>query len=208
MLTAVCVGASLGPDIDHPNATVTRSTGLLLHETARGMSAAARKATSTSRDQFAFRKAASRGMDPDHRALTHTAVFGVGVSGFVFVLAQVPFGGAAVAAACVLAGRTLLRDKWRFALLGAALAVLLAGHDVLHDPQQVALAFLGGWISHLLADGCTTAGVPMLWPVKVRGRRWWRVRILGSWLRSGESKEVVAAIGVAAFLNIPYLMNR
>jgi membrane-bound metal-dependent hydrolase YbcI (DUF457 family) len=48
----------------------------------------------------------------------------------------------------------------------------------------LALAGLAGWawlgipagagaLSHLLGDACTKYGVPLVWPVKVRGQRWY-----------------------------------
>ena len=57
-------------------------------------------------------------------------------------------------------------------VLGAipAAVLALAGH-----PE---LAWLGlpvgvGALSHVLTDGLTFYGTPMLWPIKIRGRRWY-----------------------------------
>lgn len=33
-----------------------------------------------------------------------------------------------------------------------------------------------GWILHLLGDMLTVAGVPVLWPLKHKGKRWWNFR--------------------------------
>lgn len=42
----------------------------------------------------------------------------------------------------------------------------------------VGVAVFLGWMSHLLSDACTCAGVPLLWPLPVRGRRWHPVGFL------------------------------
>lgn len=44
-------------------------------------------------------------------------------------------------------------------------------------PGTFALVVSGAWTSHLVLDATTKAGVPLLWPLKIRGRRWYRVRL-------------------------------
>lgn len=39
----------------------------------------------------------------------------------------------------------------------------------------VGVAVFAGWMSHLLSDACTRAGVPLLWPIKLTG--WRRLQI-------------------------------
>jgi len=34
-----------------------------------------------------------------------------------------------------------------------------------------------GWFIHLLGDAITKMGVPMAWPIKIRGHRWWDVSL-------------------------------
>ena len=41
--------------------------------------------------------------------------------------------------------------------------------------------------------------------MKVRGARWYRVRLLGRFITSGERKDYVAALGVALVMNLPLL---
>ncbi|MER6610241.1 metal-dependent hydrolase [Streptomyces sp. NPDC000927] len=49
------------------------------------------------------------------------------------------------------------------------------------------LAVFMGWMSQVLSDGCTSMGVPLLWPLKVKGRRWYMVSFMR--LRSGASSD-------------------
>jgi membrane-bound metal-dependent hydrolase YbcI (DUF457 family) len=35
-----------------------------------------------------------------------------------------------------------------------------------------------GWLTHLAGDACTEQGVPLWWPLRVRGQRW---RMVGLW---------------------------
>ena len=48
---------------------------------------------------------------------------------------------------------------------------------MVHPPSAVTVgvAVGAGALSHDLLDGCTTMGVPLLWPLKLRGMRWRRL---------------------------------
>lgn len=78
-------------------------------------------------------------------------------------------------------GRTFDPDHRGLTHTGAA--ALLAGvacgwlADFLGAPWQIGVAVFLGWMSHLLSDACTRAGVPLLWPLPVRG---WRIRAAGA----------------------------
>lgn len=39
------------------------------------------------------------------------------------------------------------------------------------------IAVTFGWFMHILGDLITKLGVPLLWPIKIRGRRWWNVAL-------------------------------
>lgn len=94
-------------------------------------------------------------------------------------------------------GRTFDPDHRGLTHTGAAAVVvgLACGWlaDFLGAPWQLGVAVFLGWMSHLLSDACTRAGVPLLWPLKVSGwrkleaagaqwtptrRRWHRVRLM------------------------------
>lgn len=46
------------------------------------------------------------------------------------------------------------------------------------DYTIIGIAFGAGWLIHELGDMCTTAGVPVLFPLPIRGHLWWNVRLL------------------------------
>jgi membrane-bound metal-dependent hydrolase YbcI (DUF457 family) len=206
VLTAISAGFSLGPDIDHPHSTVSQAAGRPVHDLAHGLSTAARNILATGRDRRRFAQAKLRGFDPSHRSLTHTLVFSVGVITMVYGVAHSSVVTAVVAALCVAACRKLAPRRWQNAILGAAASMLFFGVYSAPSPEHAALAAGAGWISHLIADACTTAGVPLLWPLRIKGCFWWRIRILGGWLKSGERKEYVAAFGVVVVMNLPHLV--
>jgi len=203
VLTVISAGFALGPDIDHPNSTISRALGRPVHELLHGMSTAARTVLASPMDRIRFQAAEHRGIDPSHRSLTHTLIFSVAMGGLAYLVGHSAMAVAVMAAVCMAVCRKLVPRVSQFAFWGGALAVLALGAYTTLSPRQVALAAAAGWFSHVVADACTTAGVPVLWPLKVKGRRWWRFRPLGSWLKSGESKEMLAAIGVALVMNIP-----
>lgn len=204
VLTAICAGFSLGPDIDHSNSTITRALGKPVHELVHGLATAVRTVVSTGTDRRRFAAARLRHIDPSHRGLTHTLVFSAAVAALAYLVGHSTLATAIMAAGCVAVCRKLVPRLSQFAFWGGALAMLAFGAYAHIPPGHVALAACAGWISHLFADACTTAGVPALWPLKINGRYWWRIRLLGGWLRSGESKEYVAAFGVVLIMNLPH----
>lgn len=204
-LTVVAAGFSLGPDIDHPNATITRAAGQTLHLVSTHMSAVARNVTSTGLDEERFAVAAERGIDPNHRSLTHTLVFAVAMAGGAYAAAHLPFLCALLMGLCAASVYPMFPRRMRPFILGAALAVGVFGYQISPDPDHVALAAAAGWVSHVVADACTRAGVPLLWPVKIKSRRWYRFRLLGTWITVGESREYAGALLVVAAMNVPVL---
>lgn len=55
-----------------------------------------------------------------------------------------------------------------------------------------------GIFSHILADACTKAGVPLAWPLMVREQRWHRLRLPGArHMKSGSPLEWIPGCGVA-----------
>ncbi len=123
--------AALGPDIDHPNSTATRSLGQLPHRLVKRLAIKVYAATRTSQD------------DPvtdGHRGLTHTLVCAVVVGVLAGIVAH-----------------TLIGWWW-----GGAATV-------------VGCAVTIGWAVGAAGDALTRRGVPLLWPLRIRGRRWWDV---------------------------------
>lgn len=200
VLSLVAAAASLGPDIDHPNATATKALGSAAHKAVHGLSKATRMATSTRTDRSKAAHWESLGRDPDHRGLTHTGV-SAGVIGIAaFFVAVLPLGDALLALG---AGWMVGHVVRRFAAAGCAAAGAVLGFMISVPAWMMALAIAGGWLSHVLADACTKAGVPLKWPMRHKGRRWGHTKLMGDHLASGSSGEWVVAVAIVSILAFP-----
>ncbi|MER6605824.1 metal-dependent hydrolase [Streptomyces sp. NPDC000927] len=234
-MAVISAGFSLGPDIDHPKSTISQALPHVAHRTMHGLSGAAR-IISTERDRrdFAFwarPRMDSAPRDANHRTVTHTLVSALAVGIIATAVSLVPHGSVLLAAFAAFIARRLMprciRDRRltanpasrgdgpsgnscvgrlpKWSLVVPAVAGAAAWMADLHPVLAGSAAGLG-WLSHVIADGCTKFGVPLMWPLKVRGKRWWRFRFLGSRLECGASGEWLAASGVAAiFVAVPYI---
>ncbi|MGW7319451.1 metal-dependent hydrolase [Streptomyces sp. NPDC054865] len=193
---AVCAGAALLPDIDHPSSTVARTFGpasaALSHLVDR-VSTAVYNATRTARE------APRTG---GHRTLTHTGVFAAALGGLVSTACGMLGKPAAVTVLFLLLGlaiRGLMgtwarRQGWAVTMLIAAAAAAAA---TLWLPEGRGYPILGlavtvGSVTHCLGDMITKQGCPLAWPMVHRGKRWWefappaalRIRAGGGFERS------------------------
>ncbi|MFC7330841.1 metal-dependent hydrolase [Marinactinospora rubrisoli] len=178
----VGAGAALLPDLDHPTSTASRSQGPVtgvVHRAVAGASRLAWAATRTGRDD------GGRDGDGVHRHLSHTPLVAVAVGAGVWLaggwwpvlLVAVWFAvdlGLRGLAGCVPGGWRWTRSWPAVSLVSAALAGLLVWGGV--SASFVGALVAVGMIVHSLGDAFTRAGVPLLWPVVHRGRRWWMVR--------------------------------
>ncbi|MDT0302871.1 metal-dependent hydrolase [Streptomonospora wellingtoniae] len=182
---AVGAGAGLLPDLDHPEATATRSQGPVSRAACRGvraLSSAVWAATRTPADDGGYRDGSGA-----HRHLTHTAPACVAAGLMCGAVAVHPAGAAVVLWLLVSLGLRGLgqcltgKDKaelssWPTVSLGA---LLITGVVVgVAPPNPVllgAVVAVGAWV-HVLGDWLTRQGVPLAWPVRVRGKRWWAFR--------------------------------
>lgn len=216
--TLICAGAALAPDLDHKSATISRAFGPLSRILAGlidKLSTAVYNAT---------RARGDRRRTGGHRTLTHTWVWAVAI-GAGFSFAAVAFGRWAVLVILfihmVLAVEGLL---WRMArvssdvlvwLLGATSAWTLA--EILDQPGNGAswlfadqpylwlgLPILLGALVHDVGDGLTVSGVPMLWPLRIKGRRWYPVGSpsfmrfrAGAWVENKVLMPVFLVVGAA-----------
>lgn len=173
---AVCAGAALLPDLDHPAATVTRRFSVfswLASHAVRPLSAAAYRLTRARRDTGSGA----------HRGLTHTVacalLLGVGVHA-----ATASWGTPAVLG--VLFVCLALAIKGLDALVpGPPSVVIAAGLTVgVHEYLPGGAAGTAGWLGtavtlgmlvHAVGDAVTESGAPLLWPLRVRDRRWYPV---------------------------------
>lgn len=79
-----------------------------------------------------------------------------------------------------------------------AFALSMGGLSFAVGGALIGVAVGTGILSHILADACTKAGVPVAWPLMVRGRRWSTFRFPGArHMRSGSTLEWVPGCGVA-----------
>ncbi|GAA1766372.1 metal-dependent hydrolase [Streptomonospora arabica] len=182
---AVGAGAGLLPDLDHPESTATRSQGPVSRAVSRGvraLSSAVWRATRTRYDDGGYRGGAGA-----HRHLTHTAPWCL-LTGFTAGVVSVhPASGAVVLWLLVSLGLRGLgqcltgRDRealssWLTVSLGALLIVgVVVGVAPPHPVLLGAVVGVGAWV-HVLGDWLTRQGVPLAWPLKVRGKRWWMHR--------------------------------
>ena len=200
-MAAVSAGFSLMPDLDHPRATASRALVELVHRVVHGLCRVVVSGTATGRDRSYISYQQMKRRDPYHRTLTHTLLASVAVGTLAYLLASIsPTGAGAVAAFGVLMLWPLYRKTVGLVVLGAAAAAV--GAATLLSPWLVGIAVTCGYVSHVVADGCTTAGVPALWPLKIQGKRWWNIRLLDGVVASGSFQEKGPAVGVAMASNV------
>lgn len=200
--TAVCAGAALAPDIDSHSSTVVNSFGIFgkgLHQIVNAFSVAVHEATRTKKDD---RKTNG------HRTLFHTSVAAIVAGIIVTVLSALSSTFEAFGKTYTLgqlfsviilgiflnlafAGlfeRTAKKERYKrgpyITMVVSALVAVGIFYALPPDENYVWLgaAVSFGWFMHLLGDMITKMGVPMAWPIKIRGRRWWDVT-LPSFLR-------------------------
>ncbi|MBD3004859.1 metal-dependent hydrolase [Streptomyces sp. 5-10] len=202
-MAVISAGFALGPDIDHPRSTISRALPRQVHKGALWLSARART-IATGKDRRSFAGRASIGHAVDHRALTHTGVCAIAIGVAAGIWSLFPFGAVIITVLAALVSKGLIPRKFRrWVYPGVVAAGGLAWLADL-DPWMAGLAAGLGWLSHVVADGCTTFGVPLMWPVMVHGKRWWRFRFMGSRLESGDPKEWWVGSGVAViFIGVP-----
>lgn len=87
--------------------------------------------------------------------------------------------------------------------ISAILVVLLPSNI---DYTWVGGAVTFGWIAHLLGDMMTVSGVPLLFPLKIKGKRWWDIRLpLG--IKAGGFIETAVLIPMFSIIIIISLWN-
>ncbi|OEU92063.1 hypothetical protein DB35_06310 [Streptomyces abyssalis] len=182
-------GAALAPDLDHKSATISRAFGPI----SRGLCGVIDKLSESVYN--ATRGSGERRRSGGHRTLTHTwpwALFlGAGFS------AAAVFGGRWAVLVILFIHMVLAVEGllWRAArvssdilvwLLGATSAWILA--DVLDQPGNGAgwlftgqgqeylwlgLPIVLGALVHDIGDAITISGCPVLWPLPIKGKRWY-----------------------------------
>jgi len=173
---AVCAGAALLPDLDHPSSTVTRRFAVaswLACHVVRPLSRLVYDLTRARRDT-------GRG---SHRGLTHTLVAAVAL-GLGVNVASAQFGTPVLVGTLFVC--LALAIKGLDALVpGPPSLVIAAGltyavEHVVPGGTAGTAGWLGtavtlGIVVHAAGDAVTESGAPLLWPLRIRQRRWYPV---------------------------------
>lgn len=184
--TAVCAGSALLPDLDvsgsvfrnRGGATAARVFGvvsLFFAECVEKLSLGIYRLTRADRDPPRRN---------GHRTFTHTLAFGI-LLGVLVSLLVASFGKPVVLIVLfftvALAIRGLMadwvrRNGWLVTTLASVAVTVLAFYLLPPDGYPLLGVAVGmGCVVHLAGDMITHHGCPVLWPIKIRGRRWYMV---------------------------------
>ncbi len=190
--TLVCAGAALLPDLDMSGAVIRGKGGatiantfgrasLFLAEIVEKVSLGVYHLTSTGRDP---------GRDNGHRTLTHTLPFCATAGALTWWGTHAGGPWATIVVLVLTTGLAIrgLTPRWagRVGWLVITTSSLAAGYglhlllDAGRAPYLLGAAVGAGCVIHLLGDIITRAGVPILWPIKIRGQRWRMIGIPNS----------------------------
>ena len=198
-MAAVSAGFALLPDLDHPGACATKALGGSAHKLVHSLCRKAFYATALKRDRSSMAHLVRIHRDPLHRTLTHTLLAALFVGGVAYGAGRFPVTAGVMASFGVFLLWPLYRRTIGMVMFAAAVAAM--GAATLLTPWLLTLAAGGGYVSHIVADACTKAGVPALWPLRIQGKRWWNIRLLGGIIASGSSRESGPAVGVSMAAN-------
>lgn len=197
MGTLITAGAALAPDIDSHSSTVVNSFGVLGkagHRVADAVSVAVYETTRTRYD---------KPRTDGHRTLFHTTLAAIVAGGLValggslggmveivgkeFTWGQISsltvmfiFTHLALAGLFEKQVRKARRKYGPYLLMLSSAVITLITASLL--PEGGNYPWLGfavglGWFVHLLGDAITKMGVPLMFPLKYRGKRWWDVTL-------------------------------
>lgn len=196
--TAVCAGAALAPDIDSHSSTVVNSFGFVgkgLHQIVNTFSVFIYNLTKSRYDEDKTN---------GHRTLFHTGLFailaGILVTFLSSITATFEAFGQTYTYGQLFSVLTLtiflhlafagLFEKYaskerRSArgpyLMMVASLIISAGIFYALPPDEnylwLGAAVSFGWFMHLLGDMITKMGVPILFPIPIKGKRWWDVTL-------------------------------
>ncbi|OEU96610.1 metal-dependent hydrolase [Streptomyces oceani] len=187
--TLICAGAALAPDLDQKSATISRAFGPL----SKALCGVIDKLSETVFN--ATRGRGERRRSGGHRTLTHTWIWAVLIGTGFSALAVLGDRWAVLVILFIHAVLAVEGLLWRMArvssdilvwLLGAVSAWLLAdlldrsgnGANWLFTGPGQEYMWLGlpvvlGAMVHNLGDALTISGCPVLWPIRIAGRRWY-----------------------------------
>lgn len=225
----IIVGASLMPDLDAVQSTSINTlgaVGVLLSKSMRAFSSLVQNTIRAKGD--------SSGADP-HRGFWHTIVAAFLIGFLTTLLTSIDIvvfslGDKEVSIALLVVVFIIfisiqlfiaslfksLHKKIKGSLIGkiavragslliAILLVIILPADLSYNWVGAAVTF--GWIAHLLGDMMTVAGVPVFFPLKFNGKRWWNFRFplgirAGGWIEMSILIPLFSIIIIVSAINI------
>lgn len=233
MLTLVALvtsGGALLPDLDNTNSSAKSQLGLIGDILSVFMRATAPVIKTAIHSKY------DNNLENPHRSFYHTTVSALLFGGLFSFLCS-PLVNINVFGKFTLTGRimaiilafiaidlclsTVIGSIWSskniiqiIASLGCSLGISFA---LLHFmPKTVPYTIVGvalgaGWFIHCLGDCFTTAGTPLLWPLKIKGKMWYDIRFLkikaGGMIENFVFTPLFITISIIAFIVINYFHN-
>lgn len=219
MGTVIMAGAALGPDLDSYSSTVVKSFGIfgrLFYYIVNALSVVVYNITKARHDSD---------KENGHRTLFHTGFMAVLV-GVLAALATLSTGDVTVFGHKYLWGqffgliimgvflnlalaglfepvRKARKKLGPYLMMAFSIAATFVFALVVPEANNtyawLGIAVGGGWFIHLLGDLITKMGVPVLWPIKIMGKRWYDVS-LPSFLRITAGGAVEKTLLVPGFI--------
>lgn len=200
LLVLVVSGGALMPDLDNTQSSAKSALGPI-----GALLSAAMRATSPIIKTLIHSKY-DKDLDNPHRGFYHTALCAVIMGGIAAVLCSnlihVDLGPISVngvffalilafvtvdMALSVLAKPLMRKVKSAGGILGGVLGIIISLALVMvlfyflpkdMNYMAVGIGYGLGWLIHDIGDCFTTAGVPLLFPIPIRGHLWWNIRFL------------------------------
>lgn len=223
MGTFIASGAAITPDLDSYSSTVVKSFGIfgrILYYIINAVSLFFYNLTRTKYDEV---------KNNGHRTLMHTGVMGV-VSGSLVALVTLATGKLTIFGhgytwgqffGLIIMGiflnlallglfgefRKIKHKFGPYLMLGFSVLVTFIIGSFIPEANNVyswlGIAVGAGWFIHLFGDFITKMGIPLLWPVKIKGHRWYN---LGTphWMRfkAGSTFETAFMVPLFAVLTV------
>lgn len=208
----IIYGASRLPDLDNTRSSAISALGVvgsILSDLMRSMSTAIFHITKTKYDK-------SDSSGNPHRGFFHTALSAVGLFFLINFTTKIPgkvgsytTGEVFVAFwvfICVqIALSSLFEKKYRKnknkmgtvgilinTLISALCSFLVIVSTQGHDNQWLAFAISFGYLAHIFGDTLTVSGTPLLFPIRIKGKRWFNIR-LARFQAGGDLEKIVVA---------------
>lgn len=195
----IITGAALMPDLDAVRSTSISTLGFIGVGLSKAMRAFSKLVQATVRSKYDDVNA-----DP-HRGFWHTAVSAF-LAGLLFtslasidvrlftikgkdisiatftVLFMLFLSTQLILASLLKPFNNKMKRKGLYGKLITVGGGVLVAATLTMSLPDISYSWIGGavtlgWMLHILGDMFTVAGVPVLWPIKIRGKRWWKLRM-------------------------------